>query len=142
MCLKLLAKQQHLAQQRGSTLVLALFVILLISALVLGLLSQQLSSSEAVSYEVQGNRAFNAAQSGLQRALVQLYPLTGSATCSAVAANINFSGNGLADCRALISCRMVANPQNAARPLYRLQSQGSCTASAITTSRVVTMDAY
>ncbi len=129
-------------KQRGSTLVFALFVIVLISALVLGLLSQQLGSSTSVSYEVQGNRAFNAAQSGLQRGLVQLYPLSGSTTCAGVAPNISFSGAGLAGCSAVVSCVSVVNPQDAARPLYRLQSQGSCVANEITTSRVVVMDAY
>lgn len=142
MYLNLVCRPSRYKLQQGSTLVLALFVIVLISALVLGMLSQQLSSSEAVSYEVQGNRAFNAAQSGLQRALVQLYPLAGTATCTTVAPNISFSGDGLAGCSAVISCRAVVNPQNVARPLYRLQSQGTCAADAIITSRVVTMDAY
>lgn len=142
MCLKLLYLPDSLSRQQGSTLVLALFVMVLISALVLGLLSQQLSSSTAVNYEVQGNRAFNAAQSGLQRGLVQLYPLTGSATCAGVAPNLSFAGTGLAGCSAVVSCVSVTNPQDAARPLYRLQSQGTCVANEITTSRVVIMDAY
>ncbi len=142
MYLKQPARFGRYQHQQGSTLALALFVIVLISALVLGLLSQQLSTSTAISYEVQGNRAFNAAQSGLQRALVQLYPLSGSATCAAVNANINFSGAGLTDCRATISCTTVTNPLDTSRPLYRLQSSGTCSANEITTSRVVTMDAY
>lgn len=142
MCLNLPYLPYRLHKQQGSTLVFALFVIVLISALVLGLLSQQFSSSTSVSYEVQGNRAFNAAQSGLQRGLVQLYPLSGSATCAGVAPNISFSGTGLAGCSAVISCLSVSNPQDPARPLYRLQSQGTCVANEITTSRVVIMDAY
>lgn len=130
------------SRQQGSVLAFALFVIVLMSALVLGLLSQQLSSSTAVSYEVQGNRAFNAAQSGLQRALVQLYPLTGVANCSAISPSISFAGAGLADCQAELRCERVENPQDANRPLYRLQSTGTCEATGITSSRVVTMDAY
>lgn len=142
MCLKYSLSNTRIAKSQGSTLVLALFIILLMSTLVFALLSQQLSSSNAVSYEVQGQRAFNAAQSGLQRALVQLYPLTGVANCTVVTPNLTFNGAGLAGCSAVISCLQVTNPQDATRPLYRLQSQGSCVANEVITSRVVTMDAY
>ncbi len=142
MCLKQQLPQRRMTQSEGSTLVLALFIILLMSTLVLALLSQQLSSSNAVSYEVQGQRAFNAAQSGLQRALVQLYPLNGSGNCAAVTPNLSFNGTGLVGCSVVISCLEVSNPQEASRPLFRLQSQGICLANEVTTSRVVTMDAY
>lgn len=129
-------------RQRGSALVMALFVIVLMSALILFLGRQLISSSIAVSYEVQGNRAFNAAQSGLQAGLVQLFPLTGIGSCAAVSANISFTTAGLNGCSATLSCQQVQNPDNSSRPLYALQSEGRCLAGEISTSRVVRMEAY
>ena len=59
--------------QRGSSLVMALFIIVLMSILLLALGRQLISSSKSVSIEVQGNRAFNAAQSGLQLGLTHQF---------------------------------------------------------------------
>lgn len=128
-------------RQRGSTLVMALFVILLMSALILFLGRQLVSSSVALSYEVQGNRAFNAAQSGLQTGLVQLFPLSGSASCAA-SSTVTFNTAGLVGCSATLSCLQIANPDNSSRPLYALQSEGRCVAGDISASRVVRMEAY
>lgn len=137
--------------QQGSALVMAIFVILLMSALILFLAKQLFSSSVAVSYEVQGNRAFNAAQSGLQAGLVRLFPLNSNANCAAVnaASVINFDANGalttvpgLAGCSATLTCLEVPNPDNAGRPLFRLESTAVCIAGDVKTSRVVQMEAY
>lgn len=128
-------------KQRGSALVMALFVILLMSALLLFLGRQLISSSVAVSYEVQGNRAFNAAQSGLQTGLVRLFPIIGSASCTANS-TVTFNTPGLDGCSATLSCEQLENPDNSGRPLYALQSTGLCTAGDISTSRVVRMEAY
>lgn len=128
-------------KQRGSALVMALFVILLMSALLLFLGRQLISSSVAVSYEVQGNRAFNAAQSGLQTGLVRLFPMIGSASCTA-SSTVTFNTPGLDGCSATLSCEQVENPDNSSRPLYALQSEGRCLAGDISTSRVVRMEAY
>ncbi len=140
-----------LRAQRGSALVLAIFVILLMSALILFLGRQLVSSSIAVSFEVQGSRAFNAAQSGLQAGLVRLFPLSGSSNCAAVnaASVINFDANGalatvpgLAGCSATLTCNEVPNPDNTGRPLFRLKSSAVCIAGDVKTSRVVQMEAY
>jgi MSHA biogenesis protein MshP len=130
--------------QAGSSLVMALFIIVLMSVLLLALGRQLISSSTAVSIEVQGNRAFNAAQSGLQLGLTQLFPLnaTDTATCAAVATNFAFNQPGLQNCTAAIVCLQVANPDVAERPLFRLTSTGNCPADEFNSSRVVVMEAY
>ena len=158
MCLNPVMQTQHkkpasapLLAQQGSALVMAIFLILLMSALILFLGRQLFSSSVAVSYEVQGNRAFNAAQSGLQLGLVQLFPLSGSSSCASVNTStaINFDAHGafaavpgLVGCSASLTCTKVDNPDNTSRPLFRLESSAVCIAGDIQTSRVVQMEAY
>ncbi|MBU1435739.1 MAG: type II secretory pathway component [Gammaproteobacteria bacterium] len=139
MCLNLRSNPKA---NRGSSLVMALFIIVLMSALLLALGRQLISSSKSVSIEVQGNRAFNAAQSGLQLGLAQLFPVNNTASCTAVAASFSFSQAGLQSCQANLSCLQVANPDDATRPLYRLTSSGSCHAGDVQSSRVLVMEAY
>ena len=128
--------------QLGSSLVMAVFIIVLMSVLLLALGRQLISSSTSVSIEVQGNRAFNAAQSGLQLGLAQLFPINSTASCAAVAASFSFNQPGLPGCTATINCSQVTNPDVLTRPLYRLSSTGSCQAGDIRSSRVVVMEAY
>lgn len=130
--------------QAGSSLVMALFIIVLMSILLLALGRQLISSSKSVSIEVQGNRAFNAAQSGLQLGLTQLFPipLNSTASCVSVAASFSFNQPGLQNCQAVLRCFQVNNPDLPTRPLYRLTSTGSCQAGEIKSSRVVVMEAY
>ncbi len=129
-------------QQAGSSLVMALFIIVLMSVLLLALGRQLISSSQSVSIEVQGNRAFNAAQSGLQLGLAQLFPVNSTASCAAVAASFSFNQAGLQSCQANLSCVAVANPDVTSRPLYQLTSIGKCHAGDIQSSRVLVMEAY
>lgn len=128
--------------QAGSSLVMALFIIVLMSVLLLALGRQLISSSKSVSIEVQGNRAFNAAQSGLQLRLTQLFPLNSSATCTPTSVTFSFSQPGLQNCTAKVDCLSVANPDVSGRPLYQLTSVGSCQAGDLNSSRVVVMEAY
>lgn len=137
----LISSSNHCAQA-GSSLVMALFIIVLMSVLLLALGRQLISSSTSVSIEVQGNRAFNAAQSGLQLGLTQLYPLNTTASCAAVAASFSFNQPGLQNCQAVLRCSQVNNPDVPTRPLYQLTSTGSCQAGEIRSSRVVVMEAY
>ena len=130
--------------QAGSSLVMAIFIIVLMSILLLALGRQLISASTSVSIEVQGNRAFNAAQSGLQLGLAQLFPLNTTASCAAVAASFSFNQPGLQSCTATLSCLQVNNPDDPtpSRPLFRLTSAGRCEAGEIRSSRVVVMEAY
>lgn len=131
----------NLIHQRGSSLVLAVFVMILMSALLLALGRQLMSSSQAVSVEVQGSRAFNAAQSGLELGLSQLFS-NSTNTCAVVSAGFTYNDAGLADCSAALTCSELPNPDNAGRRLFRVVSVGQCNAGDFTTSRRVVMEAY
>lgn len=130
-----------LQPQRGSALVIAVFIIVLMLALVLSLSRLLMSSSESVVYEVQGTRTLFAAQSGLELALPQLFPL-GSVTagCAVLSASYTFNGAALQGCSAAISCSEYADPSPGATPLYRLSSTASCVAGGFSTSRTVQIE--
>lgn len=127
-------------KQRGSALVVAVFIIVVMLALVLSLSRLLISSSESVVYEVQGTRTLFAAQSGLELALSQLFPLGGSAACAAVAANQSFSGAALQSCSATISCTAYTDPTPGATTVYRLSSSAICSAGSFDTRRTVQIE--
>lgn len=116
-------------RQQGSALVIAIFVIVVLLGLLLALTRILTSSSESVVYEVLGTRALFAAQSGLELASTQLFPLEPLvANCSAVSAEFVFTGDGLSNCRAQLAC----NPSDPimvdgeTRVVFQLTSTGEC----------------
>lgn len=66
----------HQKKQQGSALIVAIFIIVVMTLLVAALSKLLTRSSESISYEVLGTRAFFAAQSGMEQGLAQLFPLT------------------------------------------------------------------
>lgn len=127
-------------KQRGSALVVAVFIIVVMLALVLSLARLLTSSSEAIVYEVQGPRALFAAQSGLELALPKLFPL-GAAAATACPTNISnpvsFSDAALNGCSVTVSCSAYppAQPE-----VFRLSSRSECIANEFTTSRSVQVE--
>ena len=74
---------------RGSALIMAVFVIVVMTVLGAALMRILSASAESVAYEVLGTRALAAAQTGAQWQLQQVFPLNsgalhcdGSATAS------------------------------------------------------------
>lgn len=94
-------------KQRGNTLVIAVFVIVVLGGLVTALASLLRTSSESLVIEVLGARSYLAAQSGLEQAMMTVYPL-GSApdtSCDVNGTEYTFVGNqSLEQCSATISC--------------------------------------
>ncbi|MDX1677895.1 type II secretory pathway component [Arsukibacterium sp.] len=125
-------------KQQGSALVVAVFVIVVMLALVLALSRILLSSSDSVVYEVQGTRALFAAQSGLELALTELFPRSGTANC--ISWTFNFTAAGLTGCETQVQCtaEAVASPQLS--QLYQLQSTASCNANEFITSRTIELE--
>ena len=127
------------SRQRGSMLVTALFVIIVLSLLGLAMTRILSSSADAVTHEIYGIRAMNAAQSGLQRAIANAFPLNGGAvSCASI--SLNFVGiPGLENCVAQASC---SSQNYAAENLdyYRFSSTGTCTIGNVITSRTVAVD--
>ena len=126
--------------QRGSALVIAVFVIVVMLALALSMARLLSSSAESVVYEVQGNRSLFAAQSGLELALPKLFPLgaTAATACPANISNpVSFSDAALNGCSVTVSCTAYPPTQP---EVFRLSSRSECIANEFTTSRSVQVE--
>lgn len=126
--------------QRGSALIVAIFVIVVTSLLVATLSGLLRTNNESVVTEVYGTRAFTAAQSGLQQGMNQLFPLDSEMqACPAVDTSMDFSdAKGLQNCEVSIQC-MSDNYESDTH--YRLIATGECTVGAQVTTRVLAMEA-
>lgn len=128
-----------LKRQAGSALVIAIFIIVVMLALILSLSRLTLSSSEALIYEVQGTRAFLAAQSGLELGATAVVPRNGATGC--FSGTLSFSDTGLIGCRAELSCQQQNLAAESMTPqLYQLTSVGICRADDFVTSRTLVLE--
>ncbi|MDF3124917.1 pilus assembly PilX N-terminal domain-containing protein [Rheinheimera sp. 1928-s] len=144
----------HPKKQQGSALIVAVFIIVVMTLLVAALSKLLTSSSESISYEVLGTRAFFAAQSGMEQGLAQLFPLTTPSTYCAIppAADrisatdvvVSLSGNGLQGCSFTLSCDAGrASPDAAETIYYQLTSTGTCgDPASVQTSRTIEMEVW
>lgn len=113
-------------QQRGAALMIALFIIVVMAILAASLIKIGSDADEGVNIEVWSLRAFNAANSGADAALAQLFPLNGDApSCANVSSqwvppdSVGFSG-----CAAVqLSCSTLTSDELS---LYRITSQAIC----------------
>ena len=128
-------KSSH-ARQRGSSLVIAIFIIIVLSLLGAALVRMLNSSAESIVYEVYGTRAFHAAQSGLQMKLAERFPLIGSAdapNCNSISPKFT-NVAGLNACEAVVTC---TPDTDASITTYTIKSLGSCDIGGVVTSRTV-----
>lgn len=125
-------------KQQGSALVVAVFIIVVMLAIVLALSRILLSSSDSVVYEVQGTRALFAAQSGIELALTELFPRSGANSCSNW--TFNFATAGLTGCEAQVQCSAQPVASEQLSQLYLLQSTASCNANEFITSRSIELE--
>ena len=88
-------------REAGAGLPIALFVITVLALIVVDMGQLQQSSGQAVSLQIQSQRAFFAAESGAQAGVAQV--LAGNA-CAAVQSPINFTAPGLTGCSAQVAC--------------------------------------
>ena len=132
-------------KQHGSALVIALFIIV-VMALLVGAMSKLLSaSSESVSYEVLGTRAFFAAQSGMERTLSLLYALDqiNVTSCPTLPPLIDFSAvAGLEQCNATLSCAPAASTTETGVTHFYLTSTGRCGTGGVSSSRTIEMEVW
>jgi MSHA biogenesis protein MshP len=131
--------------QQGSALVIAIFVIIVMTLLGLALVRMINASSEAIVYEVLGTRAFQSAQTGLQWTLQQTFPLgdsSNAASCAVVNVAVppTLTGvDGLAQCWFEHSC--TSKPPVDGVTYYTLESTGQCEDSGVITSRKLEVEA-
>jgi len=134
--------------QRGSSLVIAIFILVVMTLLGTALLNMMAKNEEAYSYEIMGTRAYNAAQSGLQRKLQQIFPLKTATNngLDATMCSVNqYAFNtitGLENCFADISCEIVNHTIDNQETLYfTVTSVGQCEINGEVTSRAVEVQA-
>ena len=134
-------------KQSGSALIMAVFIIIVISLLGMSLMSMQRDSAETTSYEIYAARAYLAAYSASEIALVKLFPLgdteVSAANCTAVDPvdlpddndTIGFHG-----CSASYTCETIS-AASSTTIRYKVTSTAVCENSEINTRRQITVEA-
>lgn len=135
-------------RSQGFMLPLAIFLVVAIAALAVGL-SRSVSTVPFVALqEVFSQRAFYAAESGANYGLSHLLlrpdlnRADGDSACTELASiSIDYSIDGLEGCRAAISCSVQSGALNDAS-YYTIDSQGSCGTAPLDATRTVSVSAY
>ncbi len=142
MFLKLAINKSRLTVQNGSALVLALFIIVIVTLLGTALVRMISSNAETIAYEVLGTRAYQAAQAGAQIKLKKLFPLSDPSECTAIDPNNpnDFSGiDGLDNCQASVDCSADRTVDGIT--YYTITSTGQCEFLEVFTSRTIEVKA-
>jgi len=128
-------------------LIIAIFIIVVISLLATSLFSLQRDSAQSTSYEVYAARAYLAAYSASEIVLAQLFPLNASdgTTCAAVTtapalANVKNVDAGFHGCTANVVCSSTPASIGIATR-YKIISTAICQNSQIITRRQITVEA-
>lgn len=125
-------------------LVIALFVIIVFGMLGLTMTRLLASSSESVIYEVLGQRALNAARTGLERCLAAKYPITAGGSPCSNPTNFVFTGiAGLENCSYQVTPDndIVVTDNSNTFTYSKFTSIGRCDAGDIIVSREIYVDA-
>jgi len=109
--------------QRGIGLIAAIFVIVVVAALAVGIASLVRSNSNSFARDVLAYRAFLAADSGAQLALNRVFAPVGVPSCAN--RTYAFTQTGLEGCLATVTCSslVVAGQQR-----FDVESHGRCAA--------------
>lgn len=147
---------QAFGRMRGSALMIALFVIVVMALLAAAMGRFLVDSGEKNTVEVRSVRALLAAQSGLEVTLYRLFPKrtlaqpTPPAVCPASSPLSFASTPGLTNCQAVVRCATVPVTYNGSVTNgYRLESVGTCGSSDLNSanpdfavSRTLMVEAY
>lgn len=143
---KRIVKPKMANSQHGSALVIAIFIIVVMTLLGASLVRMTGSNAETIVYEVLGTRAYQAAQAGAQRKMSEVFPLSGSGSCSVDSNYADFiTVEGLENCQALdVDC--VADAVIDAGTVdeityYTITSIGQCSVAGVVTSRTIEIKA-
>lgn len=137
--------RSHLHRRvKGSALVIAIFIIVVMSLLGAALVKMLATSAESIVYEVLGTRAYNAAQIGIQWQIQQIFPLDGDPP---VCINNDASRPDLSAIKGLEKCQIIALTCSATDittmsiNLYTVTSTGVCNINGVLTSRKLEVQA-
>ncbi len=132
-------RPQHIiinkTQQKGNLLVITLVIIVVLLVLGLALVKILSASSQQNVIEYYGSRAYLAAQSGLEGALTEIFPLNSSAqNCAAVTTSHVFQTPYLENCTVSVSCQQYLNVPDSSNSagsvnIFYLQSRAICSPS-------------
>ena len=131
--------------QQGNMIVMAIFVIVVISLLAVALIKTISASSNTTIHQIYGLRAQQAAQAGVQTLLQASFAVDGSATpCNTTATSpASFSNvGGLNACAYQASCvTETVSFANVDRLYFKFSSTGSCLINDNVVSRTISVDA-
>ncbi|MFC6441198.1 hypothetical protein [Bowmanella sp. JS7-9] len=133
--------------QAGNMLVMAVFVILVMTMLSLAIVNILSSASQSVIYEVLGLRAQHVARSSLETHLAQVFRADGTLDIAACDAplNLDFSASTIVSvqgCVAQSSCRsQVYTSGDGVVTHLMFNSDGQCTSGNTVASRSIAVDA-
>jgi MSHA biogenesis protein MshP len=138
-------KCRHISlnRQHGSMLVMALFVVVVLAFLGLTLNKMVASSSNTIVYEVLGQRALNAAKTGIECQIAATIPIAGAASpyCMSPASLSFINIAGLENCRySTSSSNKVIRDGVQIQTYYQFTSTGQCEVGEIVVSRTVYVD--
>jgi len=131
-------KQMKPKSQQGSSLVIAIFIIIVLALLGGALVKMLTATSESIVYEVYGTRAYLAAHSGLQIKLAEVFPLGGAAAeCDGIEDSYSFTNvTGLAVCNVDAVCNSADyTVDSETTTIYTVNSVSECSVDDIVTSR-------
>jgi MSHA biogenesis protein MshP len=128
--------------QRGSMLVIALFVIVVLAFLGLNITKMLSSSNDSVIYEVLGQRALNAARSGIECRIAYTLTNVGPSTCIDGVTHFFPNVMGLENCQFTVEqSRKEVSDGSIKKAYYQITSTGLCEVGNIVVSRTVYIDA-
>lgn len=107
--------------QTGLGLVSAIFLIVVVAALVVAIAGMVRNSSEVFAQDVVSHRAFLAAESGVQLGLNRLFAPVGAGACGNWIWDL--TDFGLPSCQATVACRTEVV---AGASYFTLESDGRC----------------
>lgn len=136
MCLSVTRhRPKQCKSQQGAALVTVLFAIIVLGFLGLAANRNQQKASAQMVSSVLGTRADMAARSALQMDISDFY-LSSSGSCYDGEKSIDFSGTGLNQCSATVSCSSLGGLDSGTR-VYKLTGTGTCEAGSTSYQRVI-----
>lgn len=132
-----------LNQQRGSMLVISIFVIVIMAFLGFSMVRLLSASADAVIHEVYGLRALNSAQSAMEQKILRAFPLNNQVGVCDNTINIDYSNiAGFENCVIdSLTCTETTGFVGESTTYYRFASRATCSGGKVTASRSVAVDA-
>lgn len=132
-----------LQRQQGSMLIIALFIIIVLGFLAFAMINIGEDSNRSIVYEVNGARALNAANSGAERALADIFAPNVTGSCTTVNNNTYLLPTQLpafSGCNVTVQCDQFDVVQTGFTH-YRIESSANCSAGDFVTQRAVAIEA-